>query len=484
MNELEFNEVTRENAEVFYHLMQGYSAEPDKHRNRTTDGQTLKKWADSILERQKEDGRILRLCCAEGCLIGFVYGKTDSSGDRGYKKPGYGCIMEFYVSPEYRRRGYGGKMLRFLESFFEKRNVKRMYLTADPVTGKPFWEAMGFVNTKEVSPDNGQEVYERGVTGENITIYVSDFLTPKLCEGIASVQWRSASFSDRVLHFVHLGKAVTDCFNVIAENEFGQVVGRIFCLQNETDRGLWYYGDLFVSREYRRRHIAEKMLKTAEEALRGRWCRTLRCYVETDNTPSLCLQRKLGFCKRPFEKWGDMDNEGEIMFEKDIRDFSVLALTSDNADIYVRYALMIYTNNLDPLHGNEISYEDFKEMLSADDSDERHFLVLKGAVPCAYMKINGLAEGKEGWLSMFAVDTVFQRRGIGEYAVGYAEEFLHGAGKECMRIHTTEDNTPARRLYEKCGYNVSDRLDYVTGDGVKRAGFTFSKEIYPLYSKK
>ncbi len=484
MNEPIFNAVTGENAEHFHRLMQMYSEELDVHQNRTTDKEQLKKWTDSIIKRQSEDGRILRLCFAEGCPMGFLYGKIDKDGDKGFIKPGYGYVMEFYVSPEFRRRGYGRKMLRYLENFFEKKGVGRMYLTADPVTGKPFWEAMGFVGTREKSPDNGQEIYERGVVRENINIYVSDFLTPGLAENIAEAQWRSPSFSDRAVRFVHLGKTESDCFNVIAENEFGQVVGSIFCLQNKADRGLWYYGELFVSREYRRRHIAEKMLKTAEETLRGRWCRRLRCYVDADNTPSLRLQRKAGFERRPFEEWEGMNNEGEIMFEKDMENLAVITLTAGNAARLACYAAMIYEKNIGSLHGNEIPVKDFRAMLSAKDPDERHFLILKGVVPCGYMKINGLAEGTCGRLSMLAVDTAFHRRGVGEYAVGYAENFFRGAGKECICIHTTEDNLPARRLYEKCGYKASEPIQYMTGDGVKRAGFTFTKEINPFFSKK
>ena len=81
----------------------------------------------------------------------------------------------------------------------------------------------------------------------------------------------------------------------------------------------------------------------------------------------------------------------------------------------------------------------------------------KGAVPCAYLKINGLESGDEtGWISMLAVAPSFQRKGTGAYAVRFAEEFLLKVGKSCVRIHTTQDNLPARNLYEKCGYSLED----------------------------
>ena len=77
---------------------------------------------------------------------------------------GYGYIMEFYVKPEYRRRGYGRAMIARLEALFASHGVKRMYLTSDPVTRKPFWEELGFVNTNEKSPENNLYIYEKDVS--------------------------------------------------------------------------------------------------------------------------------------------------------------------------------------------------------------------------------------------------------------------------------------------------------------------------------
>lgn len=71
--------------------------------------------------------------------------------------------MEYYVIPEYRRKGYGKAMFERIESLFRSHGVQRMYLTADPVTGKPFWEALGFQRTGETSPENGLYIYEKDI---------------------------------------------------------------------------------------------------------------------------------------------------------------------------------------------------------------------------------------------------------------------------------------------------------------------------------
>ena len=57
-------------------------------------------------------------------------------------------------------------MFNRLERLFRNDGAKMMYLTADPVTGKPFWEAMGFVNTNVQSPENQQDIYEKAIPSD------------------------------------------------------------------------------------------------------------------------------------------------------------------------------------------------------------------------------------------------------------------------------------------------------------------------------
>lgn len=474
MDKLIFTSVTEENRKFFHSLMQRYAKELDEHQNRNTDSKVLERWTDSIIEKQYDTQRCLKLCYDEAKIIGFLYGKIDQPDDKGFKKAGFGCIMEFYVLPEHRMKGYGRKMLSHMESFFRANHVRRMYLTADPVTGKPFWEALGFIHTGEISPENKQRVYEKALPDEAISFTVSEFLTPVLVKQIAMAQWHKSEWSGSIARWVYDCKTETDCFNVIAKNECDEVIGRLFCMQNNENRHLWYYGDLFVIPEYRRRHIAERMLALAEQTLIDKWCKTLRCYVETENISSQNLQRKSGFAERPYQKFNNLLNDGQIMFEKELEAFNVVPAGSrDDA----RFVAMLYGKNVEALHGNEITYAEWSRLISTNDPDERHFLILKGAVPCAYLKINGLDSGDIGWISMLAVEPAFQRRGIGEYSVKYAEEFLHNIGKSSVCIHTTEDNIPAQKLYEKCGYIISERCEQITGDGVKRAEYTFSKQL-------
>ncbi len=164
MKKLKFTSVTEENSNDFHRLMQMYAKELDEHQNRNTDSEILKRWTNSIIEKQFDTARCLKLCYVQSSAIGFLYGRIDQPEDKGFKKVGFGYVMEFYVLPEYRRKGYGKQMFQYLEDYFKADHVKHMYLTADPVTGKPFWEALGFIRTGEISPENKQEVYEKPIS--------------------------------------------------------------------------------------------------------------------------------------------------------------------------------------------------------------------------------------------------------------------------------------------------------------------------------
>ncbi len=165
--QMKFLQITAENeadVQAFTALMYAYIAELDEHEKEPMPQDFKQKWIGSIIAMQGPKDRHLELCYLGEECIGFLYGKIDHADHRGYIKPGYGYVMGFYVKPQYRRKGYGKRMLAHLEQLFALNGAERMYLTADPVTGKPFWEALGFENTGEISPDNQLDIYEKAVS--------------------------------------------------------------------------------------------------------------------------------------------------------------------------------------------------------------------------------------------------------------------------------------------------------------------------------
>lgn len=142
-----------------------------------------------------------------------------------------------------------------------------------------------------------------------------------------------------------------------------------------------------------------------------------------------------------------------------------------------RFITIFYKNNIEPLHGTTITYEEWCRWLSLNDPDEAHFIIHKGSIPVAWLKLNGISDGETGWISMLAVDPPMQHKGVGKYAIKFSEQFFRSIGKKKVGIHTTDDNISAQNLYKKCGYEVTEYGECTTGDGMQRMGYTFTKKI-------
>mgnify|MGYP000843173317 FL=1 len=95
---------------------------------------------------------------------------------------------------------------------------------------------------------------------EKITVTVREFITTTLAEKIATALWNKPEWADSIVRFNYDNKIKNDCFNVIALNETGDVVGGMFCIQNAEDAGLWYYGDLFVVPDYTGKRISKRLI--------------------------------------------------------------------------------------------------------------------------------------------------------------------------------------------------------------------------------
>lgn len=163
MKNLRFEKLrnTKEDFEIFLSLMLPYCKELDKNAGRETPKKTLVNFARSILNMADDKDRFIELCCFENETVGFAYGKIDREEHRGYVRPGWGYVMEFYVKPEYRLKGFGTEMYKRFETLFIKNGVNNIWLTADPVTGEPFWSALGFQNSGEKSSENNLNIFEK-----------------------------------------------------------------------------------------------------------------------------------------------------------------------------------------------------------------------------------------------------------------------------------------------------------------------------------
>ena len=59
----------------------------------------------------------------------------------------YGEAKDFYISPQYRRKGYGRILNNYIENIFKDNKTNTVLLSPDPVSGIDFWKAMGYSDT-------------------------------------------------------------------------------------------------------------------------------------------------------------------------------------------------------------------------------------------------------------------------------------------------------------------------------------------------
>ena len=132
-----------------------------------------------------------------------------------------------------------------------------------------------------------------------------------------------------------------------------------------------------------------------------------------------------------------------------ISKFLTVLPATENEAYFVR---ILFVQNKNSLHAENIGLSGWRKLLSANDRDEKHFMICKGAVPVGYMKINGLDGADEAWVSMLFIAKDFQRQGIGTFAIAYAENYGKERGFRSIAIQTDEDNLPAQNCYLKCEY--------------------------------
>lgn len=309
---------------------------------------------------------------------------------------------------------------------------------------------------------------------EIIIIRISEYLSEKLALQIADSLWGQPDIAG-LRSTIYSFKSKTNYFNVIAQNSSDDFVGRVCCMQNIDDPTLWYYGDLFVVEDHRRKHIAEKMITTAFDVLKDEGCKTVRTYVDPENTPSLELQKMLGFTERTYQRFNDLINDGDLMFEKQFEQIYNAVNVQNKFD--VKIVADLYNKNLQALHGDKISYGEWCRAVLNYDTDEQNFLICRGIMPVAWLKLNGLDNADIGYISMLAVESKYQHKGVGTFAVKFSENFLRDKDKKTICVQTTSDNLPAISLYKKCGFVEANRSKAVCDDNNELTKIMFEKNI-------
>jgi len=93
--------------------------------------------------------------------IGFAHYAIDKGTIGGRIEPGGGVIMAYYVAPEFRRQGYARRMFLHCADTLQRDGAGYLYCCPDPVTGEPFWRAMGFEDSGIYDPDDRLNIFIR-----------------------------------------------------------------------------------------------------------------------------------------------------------------------------------------------------------------------------------------------------------------------------------------------------------------------------------
>lgn len=99
----------------------------------------------------------LVLVAADGPdIVGFCMAQHNAT-IRLFQVTHYGEIVDFYISPEYRRHGLGTALYKTAEEWFKKQNITYMELKAYLYNGmsNPFWRKMGYNPTMYVMNKKG-----------------------------------------------------------------------------------------------------------------------------------------------------------------------------------------------------------------------------------------------------------------------------------------------------------------------------------------
>ena len=171
MENIRFTQIYKENQDLHQELLPlwlDYMKEIGEHNsNSPYNNDEIIKDIQGLERRVKIQGNRkemhFELFYCDDLLIGFANFAIDTGTVYGLIEAGYGVVMEFYIAPNYRRKGYGKILFGHIEKALKSDGTQHIYLTPDLVTGEAFWVAMGFRDTGKVDPDNKLPIYLKNI---------------------------------------------------------------------------------------------------------------------------------------------------------------------------------------------------------------------------------------------------------------------------------------------------------------------------------
>jgi len=165
LKKLNFVQIYKENekiCEITVKLCLPYFIELNEHDGITESKEIL---LESINQRIAIQGKRkdmhFEIAFYNDIALGIAMFAIDSGTVYGLLESGYGTVMEFYILPQFRRKGFGEEFWYHIEETLIQEGAQSFYITPDAVTGIPFWEKMGFADSGLIDPDNKQPIYTK-----------------------------------------------------------------------------------------------------------------------------------------------------------------------------------------------------------------------------------------------------------------------------------------------------------------------------------
>jgi ribosomal protein S18 acetylase RimI-like enzyme len=159
--------------------------------------------------------------------------------------------------------------------------------------------------------------------------------------------------------------------------------------------------------------------------------------------------------------------------------YKVTSMTA--ADIPFVVQIMTSPRNKSVLNPANMTLNEWKVVFEQNlsDPDEENSIIRQRETPVAWLKLNGLLGSNMAWISMLVVHENYQHQGVGSFAIGYAEKYVHERGFTAMGIHANVENAPAVNCYKNAGYIITEESDCTNGDGSCHRGYTLLKLLAP-----
>lgn len=321
---------------------------------------------------------------------------------------------------------------------------------------------------------------------KNKTVKIIKYPDDEILSAIAK---RHGEIADKVIFgltdVISTAHRNSDFFCTLLYSDYHELIGCANFIQSSVDPSKWLYTDLWVDPEYRRQGYATEMINAGIQHLSELRAKTLLCTVSPDNGASLNLQKSLGFKQIDLEPFEHFGFDGLFMFERNIpMHFNIIPLVDDPNYLTFICELLTHPGNASALHFKSIPENEFwqffremrKSLIFDAPNDELNYIIRKGVVPIAWLKLNGLSDDRL-WISMIIVHNKFRNLGAGMFAINFAEEFALSTGRKHININTTADNIVAQALYKKAGYAVVEEAYRQYEDHTDMLSYIFHKSL-------